>query len=643
MAYQYGPPPPAPPPAPPTNAPSGYAPQYGQSYQQPPQRGGHGSRGRGAPDRAGYHQPPSAYAYTQHAPQYAQPNPAPYPGPHAPTQGAYPPPQQQQQQPPLPQQWHPEHGQQHPQQPAPHTSLAAGNYHPNYAPQLYQQQQPQQYGGQPAYPTAPQPQYPQGYPAPVPQPGPPAQQWGGHPQPPLSQPQYGGGGRGRGYNDRGGAKGQMMGPPLRIGFDGNNPQAGPAPVSNAYQPQVYGAPQAPPTSYPPAPYQGYPAPAPYMAAPAPHDGYSTNGPRHNNRGAFGSKPRGAGQFGGGDKMRNRNPRGPSVQTPPTHHQKPDAASAGKKKKRKTNTLGLTPGDESEEDDENEEEKLNEMYGAEAPNPVDSSEIAAWIAQRRANFPTKGKIEAKNAAAKTQNGDGNKSGADRNAILERQQQKAEKLRKQLEKVESSIKRKREQQDEGDEMRNFDAISSASSDTKSDDDDEKPEVMSTRQEPGSVPPPARKADPTRHCKYFSTGGTCGKRGKCRFVHDQTVREAALKEREMNGGRMTLQQRLILNDKEQEDLTIVQVLQYLQEKGLLKKDMTSGPSIGAAASNAQPDKKPASQSSLPPAPAKKEPGNGLPPIPPPSVVSHGPAPKYTGWNLSGFGNTGVRPNEG
>lgn len=55
------------------------------------------------------------------------------------------------------------------------------------------------------------------------------------------------------------------------------------------------------------------------------------GGSHNNN--FKSQP----QFGG-DKMRKRNRRG-LAQIPPTHHQKPDAASAGKKKKHKTNTLG----------------------------------------------------------------------------------------------------------------------------------------------------------------------------------------------------------------------------------------------------------------------------------------------------------------
>lgn len=329
-------------------------------------------------------------------------------------------------------------------------------------------------------------------------------------------------------------------------------------------------------------------------------------------------------------MRNRNRGGPApAQTPPTHHQKPDAASAGKKKKRKTNTLGLTPGDESEEDDENEEEKLTELIGPDAPNPTD---IAAWIEERRRNFPTRARIEARKAEAKTQTGH-KKETEDRNSQLEKQQQKAEKLRKQLEKVESSIKRKREQQDEGDDMRDIEMSSSSSSDD-SDSDDDKPETMSTRQEPNHLPPPAKKADPTKHCKYYSTGGTCGKKGKCRFVHDASVREAALREREMNGGRMTLQQRLILNDKEQEDLTIVQTLKYLQDKGLLKPNEAAASSVSAA-SNAQS----APRHSLPPTPVKKELPNGLPAIPPPSVVSNTPTVKYNGWNLSGFGNTGLK----
>jgi len=64
-------------------------------------------------------------------------------------------------------------------------------------------------------------------------------------------------------------------------------------------------------------------------------------------------------------MRHKKPGGNNVPIPNTRHQKPDAPSAGKKKKRKTNTLGLTPGEESD-DDVDEEARLVEMIGADAP-------------------------------------------------------------------------------------------------------------------------------------------------------------------------------------------------------------------------------------------------------------------------------------
>lgn len=254
-----------------------------------------------------------------------------------------------------------------------------------------------------------------------------------------------------------------------------------------------------------------------------------------------------------------------------------------------------------------------------------TDIAAWVAERKRNFPTKNRVKAKLAVEK---GGANKDGGakdERALALEREQQKADKLRKELEKVESSLKRKREQQDAGDEMRDVGASSSMSSPSVK-SEDEKPEAMSTKPDPNAnLPPPPKKADPTKHCKYYSTGGTCGKKGKCRFVHDPEVREAALKEREMNGGRMTLQQRLTLNDKDQEDLTIIKTLAYLKEKGLMEKSPNGSATNGHTTTLV-------TKSSLPPPPA-----SGLPPQPPPSVVS--PKLRYQGWNLSGFGNTGVK----
>jgi cell division septum initiation protein DivIVA len=235
-------------------------------------------------------------------------------------------------------------------------------------------------------------------------------------------------------------------------------------------------------------------------------------------------------------------------------------------------------------------------------------------------------------------------SERDAELERQQQKAEKLRKQLENLETSIKRKREQQDEGDEMRAVDASPVSSSDSKS--DDEKPETLSTREQM-VIPPAAKKADQTKHCKYFSTGGVCGKKGKCRFVHDLEVRTAALQERERNGGRMTLQQRLILNDKEQEDLTIVKTLAYLQGKGMISGSTKSNTETDSeTTAQSQPEQSgQAAPRTLPPAPVKREQINHSLPAIPPAPISQGNASagkRYEGWNLSGFGNTGVKAGD-
>lgn len=199
-------------------------------------------------------------------------------------------------------------------------------------------------------------------------------------------------------------------------------------------------------------------------------------------------------------------------------------------------------------------------------------------------------------------------------LEKQQKKAEKLRKQLERAERKLqdamkagtKRKREAGDDGDEEGEIlsstgareggdlvdqviakataradvsdddsDSSSSESSEYTSDSDSDEnsgPETQTVRlAAPMQVLPP-KKPILQRQCKYFSTGGTCGKKGKCRFVHDQSVRDAALKEKELNGGRMTLAQRLVQNDKEKDDLLVLKSIKYLYERGFLDEPLAA-----------------------------------------------------------------------
>ncbi|UKZ55575.1 hypothetical protein TrVGV298_009399 [Trichoderma virens] len=426
-------------------------------------------------------------------------------------------------------------------------------------------------------------------------------------------------------------------------------------------PMISGFPQ----QYPPDPRAAhYPPPQYAYAAPPPppttsrhqdssHSQYSRRGRGGHRDGS--NKGRGGHHshhhHGAGDK--SRLPKTPSNNVDSASKpDKPESPSAGKKKKRKTNTLGLTPGVDSEtEDDEGEEKTLTELIGQEALN---ISDVAAFIAERKKKFPTRARVEAKKAAELAQREE------DKAASLEKE---ADRLRKQLRRVEFSIKRKREQGDEGDEMR----------DPSEDSSDDEPEVMSSRTKTVLTPPPsANKADITRHCKYYSTGGTCGKKGKCRFVHDPQAREAAIKEREANNGRLTIQQRLILNDKEQEDLAVLQSIQYLRDKGLMntagasaaaqasgeEKRTLASISTPASASTPASTSAPASVSAstlppstsslpaIPPQPAKREPPRRT--NPPPSIIptansiSAQGVRHYQGWLLKPYGSSSGKQSQ-
>uniref|UniRef100_A0A8H7K9T9 FMR1-interacting protein 1 conserved domain-containing protein n=1 Tax=Bionectria ochroleuca TaxID=29856 RepID=A0A8H7K9T9_BIOOC len=241
----------------------------------------------------------------------------------------------------------------------------------------------------------------------------------------------------------------------------------------------YAQPYPPPSQY----YYSGPPPPPTQSSH--RDGRHGHNNSHGRRGGEGNRGRGRGRGGHGSGDRGRSHHKPSNDHGGHHGQQKSSQQkqnqqskqnqgqrelpiVGRKKKRKTNTLGLTPGMESEtEDDEGEEEALVKLLGQEK---FQVDDIAEFIAERKRNYPTKARREAKKAAEAAQKNE------EKRTSLERQ---ADKLRRQLRKVESSIKRKREQGDEGDEMRD------PSSDESSDDD--KPEEVSSR-------PPASNSAPT-----------------------------------------------------------------------------------------------------------------------------------------------------
>jgi hypothetical protein len=219
-----------------------------------------------------------------------------------------------------------------------------------------------------------------------------------------------------------------------------------------------------------------------------------------------------------------------------------------------------------------------------------TDLDAWLAERRSRFPTKARREAaaeelrqrreQGRNARKQHGDKAIKKEEGESKLEKQQRKAEKLRLELEKLDrrieqeaSGAKRKRDNGDEGDEDRGHQSEEDSEASSESESESAQPESYSSRHHgPMRVAQPP-KAQLQRHCKYFSTGGTCGKKGKCRFVHDQEVRNQALRDKEANGGKMTLAQRLILNDTAKDDLTILKSIKYLKEKGLMSEQLTGG----------------------------------------------------------------------
>ncbi|KAH8675438.1 hypothetical protein BX600DRAFT_507677 [Xylariales sp. PMI_506] len=538
--YSYPPPPPPPPSAAPANGYSSYG--QGQPYAHASSRGGgpsHGGRGRGysqGANRADYGSPYGGYHQdyaNQSAPAYGQSSDGYWGG-----------------------------------NPAPHSSntpLPQSNYHPNYAP-AYANPHP---SGYPPYPAATQrPAYTPAYSSPAPEYA--SQQWsdGGSPYSPYSNR----GGRGGYSSDRGGHRGDAHSSSIRPGYDqsmSHSTQASSG-YGQQYPPRTQ---QHPHQAYqPPSSYSNYPpAPAPAYSG---HHPPSYSGGRGRGRDGFSGHSRG--------RPNHHNDRGGKFhhkpQKPQHDHsqaQKSDASST-KKKKRKTNTLGLTPADGEESDvaSVDEEKQLEEILGADAPVIPEGQDLKEWLAERRARFPTAARVEAKKATEQTKRAEADEEQKSATK-LDKDEEKAEKLRRQLAKVERKLeKRKREANDEGDEMR----VDGSDSET-SDSDDDKPETQSSRKQSSYLPPPPiTRADPTAHCKYYSTGGVCGKKGKCRFVHDRNVREQALQEQAANGGKMTLKQRLLRNDKEQDDLAVIQSIVHLRSSGKLAQ-------IRRASTNAPP----------------------------------------------------------
>jgi Nuclear fragile X mental retardation-interacting protein 1 (NUFIP1)/CCCH-type zinc finger len=138
---------------------------------------------------------------------------------------------------------------------------------------------------------------------------------------------------------------------------------------------------------------------------------------------------------------------------------PNASSAPKKKPRKHNQLGLTPASQDHESssDEDEEAKLANTtsssgllqieYKGRTATLQTAADIAAWIAERRKNFPTAAKVEAAKWEAdekrrKWEESKKERAEAQKLQRLEREKTRQEELRKRALESVASKKIKKE---------------------------------------------------------------------------------------------------------------------------------------------------------------------------------------------------------
>ncbi|KAH8145125.1 uncharacterized protein LAJ45_10905 [Morchella importuna] len=213
-----------------------------------------------------------------------------------------------------------------------------------------------------------------------------------------------------------------------------------------------------------------------------------------------------------------------------------------------------------------------LIGTNIAPPETPEEIEAWIAQRKSRFPTAKKIE-ENLEKKQEVAARAEAEAKRVAA----QQKKE---RDLKAHAIGGKRKRVTADTGDgdgaplllmgsDIDND--YDTNASDSNSDNDGAPPEITSSKIK-STVPESAiRKPEgqgskkSTGHCRDFLRG-KCAKGDRCRFRHDK---EPAKKRETKIEEKKTLYQRLVEHDREKENTLMLQIIQYLIDKGQLPEE--------------------------------------------------------------------------
>lgn len=116
--------------------------------------------------------------------------------------------------------------------------------------------------------------------------------------------------------------------------------------------------------------------------------------------------------------------------------------------------------------------------------------------------------------------------------------------------------------------YDSDDSTSS-SQSSSSDESPESQPVSlQGPQKVPPPKRQPANTPVCRNIARFGRCKRLG-CRFRHEKPEKRHPVKD---NNGTMSLYQKLVQKEKEEEDKTVLAAIIYLGQQGRLGEPGTT-----------------------------------------------------------------------
>lgn len=121
---------------------------------------------------------------------------------------------------------------------------------------------------------------------------------------------------------------------------------------------------------------------------------------------------------------------------------------------------------------------------------------------------------------------------------------------------------------------DVTSSSGSSSEDDSDDEAPDEASTKRTGPERVAPSTRARPKRICRDFLHRGLCKRGSRCKYLHQLPERGShgagrqGIKKAEGRKERVGLYQRLVEQEKEQEDHEIMEAILHLGEKGLLGK---------------------------------------------------------------------------